>query len=157
MKNLEVYTNHFSDFEYVYYLNKKGRELIGSEKIVTKTLQYQHTLMKNDIYVHFEMPKNWMNEYTIPTKEFKIVADAIFQADKVYFLEVDNMQKMKENYNKIDKYKKFKEMGLWQQENHGHFPTLLFYTTKDSRQHQLREYCKTKELTHLVLTKEDLH
>lgn len=112
--------------------------------------------MRNDIYVHFKCPKNWYNEYVIPTKEFRIVPDALFQADKVYFLEVDHMQKMKQNYEKIDKYKRFKDMGLWQQANNGHFPTLLFYTTKDSRQSQLREHCKQKDLNCLVYTKEDL-
>jgi hypothetical protein len=158
LKNLEKYTSHFRVIENIYYLNKEGRELIGSTKVVTKTLQYEHTIMRNDIYVHFQCPKNWMNEYVIPAKEFRIVADSVFQAEKeVYFLEVDNMQKMKQNYEKIDKYKRFKEMGLWQQQNAGHFPTLLFYTTKDNRQNQLREYCKQKELKALVYTKEDLN
>jgi Replication-relaxation len=144
--------------ENIYYLNKEGRELIGSNKVVTKTLQYEHTLMRNDIYIHFEMPTNWKNEYIIPTKDFRIVPDAVFQAkNEVYFLEVDHMQKMKQNYDKIEKYKKFKEMGLWQQQNNGHFPTLLFYTTKDRRQYQLKEHCQKKELKHLIYTKEDLN
>jgi Replication-relaxation len=155
---LEKYTSHFRVIENIYYLNKEGRELIGSEKVITKTLQYEHTIMRNDIYVHFQCPKNWKNEYIIPTKEFRIVPDAVFQAEnEVYFLEVDHMQKMKQNVEKIEKYKKFKEMGLWQQQNNGHFPTLLFYTTKDSRQHQLKEHCNQKELKCLVYTKEDLN
>lgn len=131
--------------------------MVGSEKVITKTLQYEHTLMRNDIYIHFNCPKNWHNEYLIPAKEFKIVPDALFQAEnEVYFLEVDHMQKMKENYAKIDKYRKFRDMGLWQQANNGHFPTLLFYTNKDSRKHQLMEYCTKKELKHLIYTKTDL-
>jgi hypothetical protein len=157
LKNLESFTSHFRDIENIYYLNKKGRELLGSEKVVTKTLQYQHTLMRNDIYIYFGCPKNWHNEWVVPTPEFKIVPDATFEAKGVvHFLEVDHMQKMKENYAKIDKYKRFKDKELWQKGNNGTFPVLVFYTTKDSRQHQLKEYCKLKELNCLVYTKEDL-
>jgi hypothetical protein len=109
------------------------------------------------MYIHFGCPKNWRNEWVIPAYEPKIIPDATFAVDgNVYFLEVDHMQKMKENYAKIDRYKKFKDKELWQRGNNGTFPILVFYTTKDSRQCQLKEYCKQKELNCLVYTKEDL-
>jgi hypothetical protein len=155
MKNLESYTNHFRDIENVYYLNKRGRELVGCEKVVAKTLQYQHTLMRNDIYIHFGNPKLWQNEYMIPTPEFSIVTDAIFSVNRVqYFLEVDRMQKMNQNLEKLKKYYRFKQMELWQKHNGGKFPIVVFYTTKESRKNQLIESNPGLDL--LVHTKEDL-
>jgi hypothetical protein len=153
LKNLEKYIVHFREAENIYYLSKAGRELVGCEKVVKKNPNFMHTLMRNDIYVYFNCPKHWRNEFVIPTEEFKIVADAIFRVEKTdYFLEVDYTQKMKRNIEKINQYARFKEMNLW----HGVFPTLVFYTAKDSRQIQLRDYCKQKELECKIYTKEDL-
>jgi hypothetical protein len=156
MKNLETYTNHFRDIENVYYLNKKGRDLVGCEKVVTKTLQFQHTLMKNDIYIHFNKPKLWTNEYTIPTPEFRIVTDAVFSVGGTqYFLEVDRVQKMSTNLEKLKQYARFEEMGLWQKRNGGRFPIVIFYTDKESRKFQLME-AQPEGLQLLVLSKKDL-
>lgn len=130
---------------------------MGCEKVIKKTLDYQHTLMRNDIYIYYECPKLWHSEYVIPTPDFKIVTDAIFSVKGVqYCLEIDRTQKMKRNIEKINQYARFKEMGIWQKQNMGRFPVLVFYTTKDSRQHNLMEYCKQKQLEHKIYTKEDL-
>lgn len=111
--------------------------------------------MRNDIYAHFESPKLWQNEYVIPTTEFKIVTDAIFSIKGVqYFLEVDRMQKMNHNTEKLNQYKRFKEMELWQKKNGGRFPIVLFYTDKESRKHQLSSLNPGIDL--IVYTKEDL-
>lgn len=155
LKNLEKYISHFRAFEYIYYLNKAGRELVGCEKVITKTLQYEHTIMRNDIYIHYGCPKLWQNEYKIPNPEFTIIPDAVFHADgKMYFLEVDREQKLKVNIDKLNKYHRFKEMGLWQRQNRGEFPLVLFYTTKESRKHQLTASNPGIELK--IYTKEDL-
>jgi hypothetical protein len=155
MKNLESYTNHFLLNENIYYLNKKGRELLGSEKVVTKSIQVEHTIMRNDMYIHFECPKLWQNEYKVPNPEFTILPDAIFSVKGIqYFLEVDHMQKMKKNMEKLLKYKRFKEMELWQKKNMGRFPVVLFYTNKESRKQKLIESNPGVDL--LVLSKEDL-
>ena len=141
--------------ENVYYLNKKGRELVGCDKVVVKTLQYKHTLMRNDIYIHFECPKMWQSEYVVPTPDFKIITDAVFSVDGVqYFLEVDYTQHMSQNMKKLNYYKEFKDMGLWQKRNGGRFPVVLFYTAKDSRKAQLN--LKNPGIELLVYTKEDL-
>jgi hypothetical protein len=155
MKNLEKYTNRFLLNEYVYYLNKEGRGLLGSEKVVTKSLQVEHTLMRNDIYIHYGCPKLWQNEYKVPNPEFIIVPDAIFSVKGTqYFLEVDRLQKMKKNIDKLEKYKRFKDMGLWQKKNMGRFPVVLFYTEKESRKVHLMQNNPGIEL--LVYTKEEL-
>jgi hypothetical protein len=152
---LTKYISHFRGSEYIYYLNKEGRELIGSDKVVQKTINYEHTIMRNDIYIHFGCPKLWQNEYKIPNPEFTIIPDAIFSVKgQQYFLEVDREQKMKKNIEKLLQYKRFKDMELWQKRNMGRFPVLVFYTSKDSRKHQLTEANPGIEL--LTLTKEDL-
>lgn len=129
---------------------------MGCQKIVTKTLQFQHTLMRNDIYIHFNQPKMWSNENSIVTPEFTFVPDSFFSVKDVqYFLEVDRLQKMKHNLEKLNHYKRFKEMNLWQKRNGGRFPIVLFYTDKESRKHQLSSLNPGIELQ--VYTKEDLH
>jgi hypothetical protein len=141
--------------ENVYYLNKKGREFVGCEKVVTKTIQYEHTLMRNDIYIHFGCPKMWQSEYVIPTPDFTIKTDAVFSVKGVqYFLEVDRAQKMTKNLNKLERYKEFKEMELWQKRNGGRFPVVLFYTMKESRKEQFK--LKNPGIELLVYTKKDL-
>lgn len=141
--------------ENIYYLNKRGRELVGCDKVITKTLQFQHTLMRNDIYIHYGRPKLWQNEYVIPNPEFKIVTDAIFSVKGTqYFLEVDRLQKMSANLEKLKQYKRFKEMELWQKRNMGKFPIVLFYTEQDSRKWQIKESNPGIDL--IVYSKKDL-
>jgi hypothetical protein len=155
LKNLEKYLNHFREVENVYYLNKLGRELVGSTKVVQKTLQWEHTVMKNDIYIHFDKPKLWSNENPIVTPEFTLVPDAIFSVKgQQYFLEVDREQKMKTNIEKLLQYKRFKDMELWQKRNGGRFPIVIYYTSKEIRKHQLTESNPGIEL--LTLSKKDL-
>jgi hypothetical protein len=137
LKNLERYVNVFRDIENIYYLNKEGRDLVGCQKVITKNLQYQHTLMRNDIYIHFKQPKNWANEYEIKAEK-SIICDAVFEAGGFqYFLEVDRMQKMNTNIEKLNNYFSFKLTNLWQRNNGGSFPIVLFYTATDSRKEQL--------------------
>jgi hypothetical protein len=112
--------------------------------------------MRNDVYIHFGCPKIWQNEYKIPNPEFTIIPDAVFNSKGIqYFLEVDHLQKMKKNVEKLKRYKEFKDMGLWQKRNGGRFPVVLFYTTKDSRKAQIN--LKNPGIELLVYTKEDLH
>jgi hypothetical protein len=121
-------------------LNKAGREFVGSTKIVTKTLQWEHVVMKNDIYIHFDKPKLWANEIQLVNPEFTIIPDASFSVKgQQYFLEVDREQKMKANMEKLLQYKRFQDLGLWQKRNGGRFPIVLFYTNKEIRKHQLME------------------
>lgn len=154
MKNLAAYTNHFRDEENVYYLNKKGRELVGSSKAVQKSPNYLHTIMRNDVYIHFNCPKLWKNEFPIPNQG--LVPDAVYSVNgQQYFLEVDRLQKMNKNIEKLKRYASFRESGLWQKHNGGQFPIVVFYTTTDTRKWQLTE--SNPGLSLLCLTKKDLN
>jgi hypothetical protein len=48
--------------ENVYYLNKSGRERIGSNVIRQKTNQTGHFLMRADAYIHYTGSQDWRNE-----------------------------------------------------------------------------------------------
>lgn len=152
---MDAYLNKFMDAEAVYYLNKVGRNTVGAEKIVTKNAQCQHTLMRNDIYIHFHCPEWWCSEYQIQTPDVSLIADAVFfSQNRYYFLEVDNQQKMTANKDKLFRYNTFKCSGLWQKNNNGSFPILLFYTLSEYRKSQLRELNPGLDLA--IMTKKDL-
>lgn len=111
--------------------------------------------MRNDIYIHFDKPKLWSNENVIEAQGIKVIPDALFSVKGVqYFLEVDRLQKMNTNLEKLKQYKRFKDTGLWQKRNMGKFPIILFYTTKDSRKYQLQESNPGLDLQ--ILTTKDL-
>lgn len=153
---MKEYLNHFRDGENIYYLNKKGREITGARKELSKAHQYEHILMRNDIYIHFRCPVHWRHEFPIVFDDVKFVADAVFQVgNQQYFLEVDRLQKMNSNFHKLKQYKRFKDSGLWQKKNEGRFPSVLFYTVTDSRKAQLLE-SNPSELHLEVMTRKDL-
>lgn len=154
---MEPWVNTFQDKEAVYYLNKAGRERVGSEKVITKSSIYNHTLMRSDVYAYYR-PEAWKNEYPIelPLCGISIVSDAVFMMDgKHYLLEVDNQQKMTANKEKLKQYKRFMDTETWQKSNKGEFPTILFYTLSDYRKAQLQEYNPGVPLQ--IITKKDLH
>ena len=55
--------------EKVIYLNKDGRELIGSAKEVKRNSLMGHTLLANEAYLYFNCPIDWQTEYSIEVKE----------------------------------------------------------------------------------------
>lgn len=139
MADLSEYVNHFRDIENIYYLNKKGAERVGAEKVLTKSQNYTHTLMRNDLYINLNMPTQWRNEriIEIPGK-LKIIADAHFTVNGIpYLAEIDNTQDMVNNRKKIENYKKLKE--VWS-DKYGKFPTIIWVTKSEVR--------KTKILKH---------
>ena len=151
---MDPYLNSFRDIEQVYYLNKKGREKVGAEKVVTRNVQCKHTLMRNDVYIKYGCPKDWRNEFIVKTEEVNFIADAVFLVDGLqYFLEVDNQQKMRANKKKLENYYMFKELGNWQK-YHKSFPTLIFYTVTEARKAQLQELNPGLDL--LIFTVADL-
>lgn len=154
LKNMEPYLHSFVEGESIYYLNKAGRDTIGSDKVVTRNSNYRHTLLRNDVYIYMKCPENWINEYKIG--ETGIVADAIAVLNrKYYYIEVDNTQKMAVNKQKMEAYLQFKHSGVWEKYSKEPFPILLFYTVSEPRRHQLSELNPGLEM--LVYTKKDLH
>lgn len=142
--------------EKVITLNKKGRELIASEKDDIKiSLQTIHSLLRNEVYMYFNCPSDWRNEYTVETtitgrpamdilfqgvnlsNKRKVVADAVFSRNGyIHLIEVDNTQDMKVNRKKIDAYREIMPSMT------GDKPKLYFFTTTDNRKRKLEEWTK---------------
>ena len=143
----------------MYYLNAKGKELVGSEKNEVKwNQQVDHILMRNDIWLFYYGPKDWKVEVpltiTSGLSQVAVVPDAIFTLEgKYYFVEIDNTQKMTKNKDKIDYYARINPLVLKQ---FNHAPVIVFYTANPTRKEKLKELCQAKGLDCRIYTKEDL-
>jgi hypothetical protein len=141
LKNMGEYVSHFKDFEHIYYLNKEGRDRVNSNKVLKKTIQARHFIMRNDLYIAYGCPVTWKNEVKLGIKEDKsthIVCDAIFQNNKQHhIIEVDHTQKMIKNKSKMDRYKKLMNYRFFEIS-----PKFIWITTTELRRKQLMEACK---------------
>lgn len=147
---LKPYVNVFKDNgTNVYYLNKKGRGVVDCHKKRTKLTTVKHYLMRNDLYIYLQCPGSWKNEVKITLDDITIVADAHFKSNRHYLVEIDNMQKMRKNRQKIDKYRRLVEKGAFDG-----MPGLMWVTTTPYRQKVLREICEG--LDTLILLDSDL-
>lgn len=129
----------FRDGESVYYLNAKGRSIVGG-KARNKTLQARHYLMRNYIYIAFDKPDSWKSEQRLKTQKTKIavVADAIFyEEQRMHIVEADHIQKMIKNERKIEKYRKLIELNVF-----GHVPKFVWITTTEYRREKLKRLCE---------------
>lgn len=141
---MEEYLCSFREEGYgaVYFLNRIGRQMIGSQKIVRRTLQVRHTLMRNDFFFHAGCPSTWRPEIKVTDGHTTLVTDALFMKEKKYnFLEVDNTQSMAENTLKIRRYKEMCNRGLFQKD-FGYFPTLHIVTASRVRIRRFTELCE---------------
>ncbi|WP_368657609.1 replication-relaxation family protein [Metabacillus halosaccharovorans] len=134
-KYLSMFTHERKN---IYYLNKKGRERVSSDKIRKKTPMVDHYLMRSDLYIFLGKPFTWKNEIRIkiPKTKISIIADAVFKIDKThdYFVEVDFKQSMKQNEAKIKKYRQL----------HEYNPSfmLIWVTTTNFRKVRLQSLCE---------------
>lgn len=156
IKELQTYLSSFreDDQSTIYFLNKEGREYVNSKKERKKNKFVNHVIMRNDFYIHAGYPHDWKNEMRVTDGDKTVICDAWFKSDGKYnFLEVDSLQKMKENRSKILQY-----IGLFKNgaiEKHlGYFPLLIWLTTTELRRRQLKELCK--DLPCLVYTINDI-
>jgi hypothetical protein len=143
--------------ESIYYLNKAGRERIGSDTVRQKSLQVSHFLMRNDVYIHYQ-PDEWKNEakFSIGETGLTVIADAYFRHNgRRHFLEVDHLQLMQKNREKIERYRKLKDTGVFQ-EKIRYFPRLVWVTTTESRKKQLAEWCGISGLDTVVHLWDDI-
>lgn len=131
----------------IYHLNKAGRDRVGSDIARHKTNQVNHYLMRNDYYI-FRRPYDWRNEIKITVEEkVTVVPDAYFTHNKtLHFLEVDHLQHMNKNHDKIERYKKLKELEVFQQK-YKQFPRLIWVTMTENRRRQLTKWCEGLEVT----------
>lgn len=146
----------------VYYLNKAGRELIGIEEELKWSLQVDHHLMRNDMYIYFKCPESW--EVERPTAfrpeglsnvEKQLVSDARFQWDGIWhFVEVDRTQSMVENRKKIEQYA---ELSPRIERQLNHTPVIVFYTATPVRKERLKSVCEELKVSCQIYTKEDIH
>lgn len=126
-------------YQSIYYLNKKGRDYVDCEKVRKKGGHVQHIIMRNDFWLHFNCPNDWRNEIKISNQKISIVVDSVFTLNGFYhFLEVDNLQSMKENKAKINRYKDLLESLVKQ---FGYYPTIVWLTTTEHRRKQLEKAC----------------
>jgi hypothetical protein len=143
LKELSPYlSNYREEYSTIYYLNSNGREYVSSDKVRKKNNFVQHVIMRNDFYIYSGFPGDWKNEIKLSDKENTVICDAWFKSNgKYHILEVDHTQTMKENRNKIDKYKGLFENGAVKA-HLGYFPLLIWLTTTELRKKKLVELCK---------------
>ncbi|PGU16079.1 replication-relaxation family protein [Bacillus thuringiensis] len=143
LKDLRQYchvTSH--NREYIYYLNKKGYDLLGvnpSER--KKKYQLEHTLLRNEAWMWLDFP-DWKTEQVIKfryqNEEKIIVPDAYYIVDKVpHFVEIDRLQHMKNNEEKIHYYSLIAKLYKKQKNI---VPNILFFTISDYREKKLESY-----------------
>lgn len=144
-RNANRILNEMSDYlcsvrleEKVYYLSKEGRERVGCDRILKKTNQIPHYLMRNALYIGFGCPATWRNEVKLSVKnEASIIADALFVRDGRYCIcEIDNTQKMSVNREKIRKYRRLLELNVFEKP-----PAFIWATTTDYRKKELLKLC----------------
>jgi hypothetical protein len=154
--------------EKVIYLNKKGRDFIASEKGEIQINQYTfHSLLRNEVYIYFQCPQDWQNEYPFETtakvqndfgimfqglslsNKKKVICDAVFKRNGyLHLIEVDNERKMIDNKKKIDAYREV--IPAYKEET----PILYFFTKTESRKKKLSDWMKG--IRHEVLTFEEI-
>ncbi|MFE8704148.1 replication-relaxation family protein [Cytobacillus sp. FJAT-54145] len=154
LKNMDDYISHFRDTENIYYLNKEGRERVNAKKILKKTTQARHYIMRNDLYIAHGCPSTWRNEMKLGIKEDKsthVVCDAIFQTNERYhIIEVDHTQKMTKNRAKVERYRKLMKYGIFEKP-----PKFIWITTTELRRKQLLELHEGLDVK--VFTVRDFH
>jgi Replication-relaxation len=157
LQGIREYTNTKRIGEDVYYLNKRGAELVGGEATIRRNSPIEHIVMRNDIYIFYHYPSDWKAEaktrWKEGGKEYNVVSDARFTYHgQMYFLEVDIQQKMVENKRKVEKYAYL--FRFIQRQQIGD-PVLLWYTVSDVKKKQLEKWCKEYGVACEVMCKRD--
>jgi hypothetical protein len=149
LNDMEDYVDRFrNELEYVYYLNKEGREMVGCNTVRKKTANIEHFILRNQLWIHLGKPFTWENEVKITAEKTSVVCDAKFTKNGIpVFVEVDVSQSMTVNREKIKKYKKIKELT-------GENFHLVWITKLESRRKRLTELCEG--LTGKIYTYNDI-
>lgn len=156
LRGLSEYLSTVRDgYQSIYYLNRNGRNYVDCDKIRKNGGHVYHTILRNELWLHFGCPPDWKNEIKVSDGKTNVIVDAMFtQSLRYHFLEVDRTQTMAENRAKIKRYKELANNGLLT-ERLGHFPTVIWLTTTELRRKQLQEACKTLPIAK-VYTIEDI-
>lgn len=126
--------------EKIYYVDYKGQGRISNKRQLRKGL-ILHTLMRNDLYIYFKIPKDWEVERTIDfdykDESKTIIPDALFTSKgERYFIEVDNTQQMQNNYDKLKSYQQLSKIIMHKEH---HTPTIIYYTLTPQRKKLLEK------------------
>lgn len=129
--------------ENIYYLSKAGRERVQGDVARQKTIQAGHYLMRNDVFLHYLGNEDWKNEIRFHVEGVvTVIADAYFRfQQRRHFLEVDHLQHMSKNREKIERYKKLYSTGVFQNKMK-YFPRLVWVTLTETRRKQILEWCR---------------
>jgi hypothetical protein len=129
--------------EHIYYLNRAGRERVGCDVVRQKTIQAGHYLMRNDAFIHYAGHEDWKNEMKFSVPDVvTVIPDAYFRyQQRRHFLEVDHLQHMTKNRDKIERYRNLNDTGTLQKRI-GYFPCLVWVTLTENRRQQLAELCR---------------
>lgn len=141
LNDLSDYLSSVADgrHETIYYLSNLGRSYVDCPKVRRKTNQVRHIVMRNQFWLHSKCPRDWKNEVKISDGKITVVADSMYSINGFRcFLEVDHLQTMKENREKIKRYQSLME-GIEKQLNYP--PTLIWLTTTEYRKEQLLLAC----------------
>lgn len=154
MKRLAPYVHSRKLDEYVFYLSKKGREVVGSDIIRKATMQLQHAIMRTQAYITFNTPKIWHMEHPVTVNnEIFCIPDVTFAYDTNsirYFVEIDCHQHMRNNFKKMDKYKELKEIA------NGKLPSLHWITRTAYRKERILVGLENRDLETNVHSLDDL-
>lgn len=98
--------------------------------------------MRADAYIYYAANEDWRNELKFAVPDVvTVITDSYFRHNqKRHFLEVDHLQHMNKNKEKIERYKKLNETGVLQKKI-GYFPCLVWVTLTEGRRQQLKEWC----------------
>ncbi len=167
---LKPYINEtFFEREKVIYLNKEGRDLIGSMNPPQKPALIMHTLLRNEVYLYYQCPYDWTNEFSLEAQmkprsnldihlggnlkvrdKMKVISDAMFTRNGyVHFIEVDNTRDMIDNRKKIESYA---EIFPLVRKDLKESPKLIFFTTTENRKKKLGVWMKERSIPHEVMT-----
>jgi len=125
----------------IYFVTNKGNDLIGKGNTRLKRNEIDHSLMRNDLYIKLGMPDSWKKESRIIiNKEVFLISDARFVRNGIqHYIEIDNKQTMRTNYDKIKKYAHLFKVIF---RKYNHHPVLIWYTLSDVRKRKLSEACR---------------
>lgn len=125
----------------VYFLSNKGMELIGRYTDTNHRGNYEHYLMRNDLFIFLERPRDWQTEFPIEFGSKRLIPDAIFRdkEGRFTFVEIDYMQSWRNNRDKISLYS---DLSATIQRDYGHTPSLIYYTATPGRKKRLEKEFK---------------
>ncbi|TXR66524.1 hypothetical protein DN400_28970 [Bacillus sp. AR8-1] len=144
LKDLSPYVNNaVYQKEYVYYLNKKGRELFDDTEKIVPNSRLAHSLMRNEAWLYLFCPDDWQIEttirYKVDDKKKTIIPDVKFRDEEgtLNAVEIDRTQMMIVNAEKMSRYREFSL--YYKNKYNGKVPLIHFFTMTEYRQKKLEQ------------------